>query len=261
MNKVIEVLSEDSFITHISSIVEFSKSKRNVDNLWTIFVAQAFVILSSENSLYAFINHLWAYMVHVVVTWRIEIWMRFWKNKNGFESFCLLVFGRKVDSVANIWPFLRRVVSVQENDLFHVRIFVLVLIWWTVISNFVKIGLMSLSENFVDCLMRINFGMCLTVILSMLSQYLIKVNSQEFNFHISFGFLMFNCCSLFETLYLRVLLFLMGVNSLIKIILTCSAQESRKSGFSKSRKTNWNQNKFVDSWLFFCGHVRHKILI
>jgi hypothetical protein len=198
------------------------------------------VILSSENSFYAFINHLWADMVNLIISRRIKIWVRFGKNKNWFERFCLITFGCETDSVADIRPFLWRIVSVQENNLFQVAVFVFILRWCTVICNLVKISLMGLSENYVNSLMCVKFGMRFAIILCMLCQYFIKVNSQEFNFNISFAVLMIHAGSLLETLYLGALLFLMRINSFVKIILTCSAKESRESRFSESWKTNWN---------------------
>jgi hypothetical protein len=179
-------------------------------------------------------------MVNLIISRWIKIWVRFRKNKNWFESFCFLTFGCKTDSVADIRPFLRRVISVQENNLFQVTIFVFVLRWCTVICNFVKISLVSLSENYVNSLMCVKLGMSFAMILCVLCQYFIKVNSQEFNFNISFALLMIHAGSLLETLYLGALLFLMGINSFVKIILTCSAQESRESRFAESWKTNWN---------------------
>lgn len=240
MNEVIEVLFKDVFVAHISTVIEFRKSKRNIHNLRTILVTQTFMILSSENSFDAFINHLRADIVNLVILRRIKIWVGFRNDKNWFIGFCLLTFGCETDSVADVGPFLWGVVSIQENNLFQVVIFVFILRWSTVISNFVKISLVSLPENYVNSLMVVNLRMRFAIILCVLSQYFIKVNSQKFNLNITFAINLFHGSSLLETLYLAVLLFLMGVYSLVKVILTCGAQESRQSRFSHSRKTNWH---------------------
>ena len=88
--------------------------------------------------------------------------------------------------------------------------------------------------------MVVNLRMRFAIILCVLSQYFIKVNSQKFNLNITFGISVFHGSSLLEALYLAVLLFLMGVYSLVKVILTCGAQESGQSRFAHSWKTDWN---------------------
>ena len=89
--------------------------------------------------------------------------------------------------------------------------------------------------------MVVNLGMRFAIILCVLSQYFIKVNSQKFNLNFTFGIrVIIHGCSLLEALYLAVLLFLMGVYSLVKVILTCGAQESGQSRFAHSWKTDWN---------------------
>lgn len=239
MNEVIEILFEDFLVAHISTVVKFSKSQRNIDNFRTIFVAKTFVVFSSENSFYAFINQLWAYMINMVISTWIKIWMALWKNQNRFKCLCLLIFSCEFDSATNVSPFLRCVVSIEEYNLLCINILVLILGIWTVICNFIQISLMSLPKNFINGLMMIKIGMYFTVINGMLGQYFIKVNSQEFNLNISFLFWLHGS-SLLEAIYFCALLFLMRVYSFVEVLLTSGTQKSRKSWFTHSWKTDWN---------------------
>lgn len=226
MNEVVEILLQDFLVAHVSSVIKFSKSERHVNNLRTVFVAKTFVVSSTENSFYAFIDHLWANMINLVISAWIKIWMTLWQNQNWFECLCLLTFSCKLDGATNVSPFLHRVVSVKEDNLLFIIILVLILGFWAVILNFIKISFVCLSENSVNGLMMIKLRMYFTVIDCVLRQYLIKVNSEKFNLYISL-LLWFHAGSLLEAIDFGALLFLMRVYCFVEVLLTCGTQESR----------------------------------
>lgn len=169
------MFTQNVLVAQVNSIIKFCKSKGDLDDFRPVAVAQAFVLFSSKYALNALVNHLWANMIKVIIETWVEIRMLLRKNQNRFECFSWLFSYSTFDCFAYFWPTVWSIISIKINYLLHYKIVFVdsriffVWLWKAVVLYLVQIGLVSLTENNINGLMRLNFWMQRAVVLLVIS--------------------------------------------------------------------------------------------
>ena len=125
---------------------------------------------STENSFNTFVNHLRTNMINAVIEFWFKVWMLIRKYNDWFICLYLLSSVSSINCFLNIGPAVKRIISIQVNNLFEQ---IIILIWifaltLTHIGNLIQIILMRLPKNNINCLMLITFWMFRTIIFSVL---------------------------------------------------------------------------------------------
>ena len=218
-------------VIEVCSVIELSKLEYNLNHLWLVCRTQAVMFWSAEYTLYAFVDHLWAYGVLLVIQALIEIWVLFRHNDNCFV--CLDGVGGVCldDCVLDIRPNIWSVVAIQEDDLLQVELgltLVLILSLIAVRSYCIKVVLVCLVSDDINRLMHANSWVCCTIFFTVLCQYTIIWNFQEFNlyrFNHTLSYLLFRLwrwlwftkpSPFIKVLNLRERLLLLHLNVMIK---------------------------------------------
>ena len=76
------MLSQNFLVAQVNAIIQLCKPQRYFHHFGPITIAQAFVLLPAKYSFDAFIYHLWANVINMVVQAWFEIWMLLGQNQN-----------------------------------------------------------------------------------------------------------------------------------------------------------------------------------
>lgn len=134
----------------------------------------------AENSLYAFVHHVRADWVQLIVELSIEVIMLLWHDEDSFAVSCLALLGAGQDSGLNIFPDIWSIVSVEVDDLLieslimasinFLLILSIIILILAVHFNGLEICLVSLTSYYIERSMSLDFGVLLCVVLHVLCE-------------------------------------------------------------------------------------------
>lgn len=119
------------------------------------------MILSSENSLDALIDHLWANWVRSMVQTWLKISMLLWYYEDRFVVLNFTVFTGSNNGFLDIGPNIWSIVPIKIDDLF-----LLLGLGWaiTLKGNGVQIILISFASDDINCFVHTNFWVLVAVL-------------------------------------------------------------------------------------------------
>jgi hypothetical protein len=121
-HKVIKVRPENIVVRKIKTVIQFSKFQDNLHYLGLASGTEACVVLSSENTFDALINHLWAdWVLSMVFAW-IKVLMHLGDNQHSFEVLHFFRAEGFGDCTLNVHPDIRSIISIEVNDLFFIEV-------------------------------------------------------------------------------------------------------------------------------------------